>query len=170
MKPITKPNLKRLAAAAVIALALPLSLSAFAGPPGAMRGDCAMGGFSHPGLGGDGLPRYLHRLNLSEAQRDRVFDIMHAQAPVMRDAMKAFSQARNDLRTLATAPDFDEARARSLTDALAAATGEMALNRIKTERQVFDVLTPEQRKQVADWQAEGPRRAAGDVSRPMRGR
>ncbi|MDR0776382.1 MAG: Spy/CpxP family protein refolding chaperone [Azonexus sp.] len=162
MKTISHLPLKRLAIAAAVALALPLSASAFAGQKGAMYGGCGgMGdqaGFAHPGMGGDGLPRYLYRLNLTEAQRDRIFDIMHAQAPTLRNNMKAVYKARSDLRALTTAPDFSEAKAKELANAAATAMGEMALNRAKTERQVIDVLTPEQRQQLAELKTEAPRR------------
>lgn len=180
MKTISHLSLKRFAVAAAVALALPLSASAFTGQKGPMNGGCsAMGakaGFAHPGMGGDGMPRYLHRLNLSEAQRDRIFDIMHTQAPVLRNNMKTLYKAQSDLRALTALPDFSEAKAKELADAVAAATGEMALNRAKTERQVIDVLTPEQRQQLAEMKAErprqrgdGPHRPGGEAGRPMRG-
>ncbi|GEM_PF-458465 len=160
MKTISHPYLKRFLVASAIALALPFSASAFAGQPGAMCGAWgAQAGFGHPGMGmgGDGLPRYLHRLNLSEAQRDRIFDIMHAQAPTLRNNAKALYQARSELRALSSTPDFSEAKAKALADAFAAASGEMALTRAKTERLVFEALTPEQRQQLAELKAEAPR-------------
>ncbi len=178
MKTISPLYFKRFAAAAAVALALPLASSAVAEPKGAMRGGCdGMGmkaGFGHHGMGGDALPRHLNRLDLTEAQRDRIFDIMHAQAPNQRNAAKAMHKAQSDLRDLTAAPDFSEAKAKELADAAAAAMGQMALNRAKTERQVFDVLTPEQRKQLADLKASGdrprhPRGPAGEGQRPMRG-
>lgn len=186
MKTISHLHLKRFAAAAAVALAVPLTASAFGGgQKGMMHGGCdGMGmkaGFGHHGMGmgGDAMPRYLNRLELSEAQRDRIFDIMHAQAPLQRNAAKALHKAQGDLRDLSAAPDFSEAKAKELADAAAAAMSQMALNRAKAERQVYDVLTPEQRKQLADLKAsgerprhprgDGPRGPAGDGQRPMRG-
>ncbi|MDR1995755.1 Spy/CpxP family protein refolding chaperone [Azonexus sp.] len=178
MKTISHLHLKRFAIAAAVALALPLSASAFNGQKGPMRGACggmgAQAGFAHPGMGGDGMPRYLYRLNLSEAQRDRIFDIMHAQAPTLRNNMKTLYKAQSDLRALTAAPDFSEAKAKELADAVATATGEVALNRAKIEHQVVDVLTPEQRQQLTELKAErprasSPRRPAGEAGRPMRG-
>lgn len=171
MKTISHPHLKRIAIAAAVALALPLSASAFNGPPGMMRGGCgimgAKAGFAQPGMGGDGMPRYLYRLNLTEAQRDRIFDIMHAQAPTQRANMKALYKARSDLRVLTTTADFSEAKAKEQADAVAAATGEMALNRAKTERQVIDVLTPEQRQQLAELKTNVQRRPDSRGQRGM---
>jgi protein CpxP len=180
MKTISHLPLKRFAAIAAVALALPLASSAFAEPKGMMRGGCdGMGvkaGYGHHGMGGDMPPRYLKRLDLSETQRDRIFDIMHAQAPIQRNTAKAMHKAQSDLRALTAAPDFSEAKAKELADVAAAAMGEMALSRAKTERQVFEVLTPEQRKQLAELKADrprqrgdGPRGPAGEGQRPMRG-
>lgn len=185
MKTISHLYLKRFAAAAAVALAVPLTASAVSGEKGMMQGGCdgmgAKAGFGHHGMGmgGDAMPRHLNRLDLTEAQRDRIFDIMHAQAPIMRNTAKAMHKAQSDLRDLTAAPDFSEAKAKELADAAAAAMGQMALNRAKTERQVFDVLTPEQRKQLADLKAsgdrprhqrgDGPRGPAGEGQRPMRG-
>jgi len=182
MKTISHLHLKRFVAAAAVALAVPLTASAFGSQKSMMHDGCdGMGmksGYGHHGMGGDVMPRYLKRLDLTEAQRDRIFDIMHAQAPTMRNTAKAMHKAQGDLRTLTAAPDFSEAKAKELADAAAAAMGEMALTRAKTERQVFEVLTPEQRKQLAELKTsgdrprqrgDGPRGPAGDGPRPMRG-
>ncbi|MDR2187625.1 MAG: Spy/CpxP family protein refolding chaperone [Azonexus sp.] len=178
MKTTSRFSFKRLAAVTAIALALPLGAAAFDG-----RGDCGMagpgvarsgmgmgGGWSHPGLA---------RLDLTEAQRDRIFDIRHAQAPLQRDNMKAMMKARSDLRALAASPDYSEAKAKELADAVAAAAGKMALDRVKAERQIQEVLTPEQRQQLAQMKDErqerkarrgdGPRRKAGQAAQPKPG-
>ena len=91
------------------------------------------------------FPEYL-----TEAQRDKVFELMHAQAPVLREKMKAVQRAEADLRGLTMSPDYSEAKARSLADVSGKAMAEMMLARMATDRQVLGVLTPEQRKQVAE--------------------
>ena len=58
---------------------------------------------------------------------------------------------------------YSDAKARSLADAAAKAMSEMTLARAKAERQVFEVLTPEQRKQLAEMKpVEHGRHARGD--------
>lgn len=149
---ITFSSIRRFLLAAGIAAAIPLSASALqghAGAPGACGGGMPDGAGKHA-MGGDPLPPYLHGLNLSEAQRDKVFAIMHAQAPVMRDRAKALHKVEDDLRALAVTPDYSEAKARALADAAAKAMAEMALARTKVDRQVFEILTLEQRKQLAE--------------------
>ena len=101
------------------------------------------------------LPPHLRSLNLTEGQQDKVFEIIHSQAPLMREKTKALRKAESDLRVLSAAPEYSEAKARSLADATAKVMSEMTMARAKTERQIFEVLTPEQRKQLAELKPGG---------------
>jgi Spy/CpxP family protein refolding chaperone len=176
MKTTPNSNIKRFLIAASVALAIPLSAAAFGGH-GSHAG-CGMeahGGAGHHMMGGNMMPPHLRALNLTEAQQDKVFEIMHAQAPVMRDKAKALRKAETDLRALTSAADYSEAKARGLADEAAKAMSEMTLARAKADRQVFEVLTPEQRKQLAEMKptergprgrGDGPRGAAADGGKP----
>jgi Spy/CpxP family protein refolding chaperone len=176
MKTTPNTNIKRFLIAASVALAIPLSAAAFGGH-GSHAG-CGMethGGAGHHMMGGNMMPPHLRGLNLTEAQQDKVFEIMHAQAPVMREKAKALCKAETDLQALTSAPDYSEAKARSLADEAAKAMSEMTLARAKADRQVFEVLTPEQRKQLAEakptergqrGRGDGPRGAAADGGKP----
>lgn len=161
MTGINGPSLERFLIAVGVALAVPLTALAFGGAPGEhVRCEgVEMHGAAGPHGRGEMVPPQLRGLALSEGQRDKVFEIMHAQAPAMRDKAKAWRRAEDELRGLATAADYSEARAQSLTDAAARAMAEMAMLRAKTDRQLFEVLTPEQRKQLAE-------RKPGGISRP----
>jgi protein CpxP len=121
------------------------------------------GGEMHPrgGRRHDGAMRMLRGLDLSEAQRDQIFEIRHAQAPAMRAQMKALHAARKDLRELALAPQYDAAKAQAAADALAQATSQMALMRIDTMRKVLAVLTPEQRQTLDERRAQWRARRGG---------
>ncbi|MEJ2174485.1 MAG: Spy/CpxP family protein refolding chaperone [bacterium] len=105
----------------------------------------------------DGAMRMLRGLDLSEAQRDQIFEIRHTQAPAMRAQWKAVHAARKELRELALSPTYDPAKAQASADALAKVTSQMALMRIDAMRKVLAVLTPEQRQKLderrAQWQA-----------------
>ena len=107
---------------------------------GAMHG----GGLAF-GEGGP-LPPHLRALQLSEAQQDRIFAIMHAAAPQAREQAKALHKAHRGLHELATAAKYDDAKAKALSDALAKAVSETALLHARTHHQVYEVLTPEQRE------------------------
>ena len=151
----THGNIKRFLVAASVALAIPLSAAAFQGGHDGRHGCGSFGGHGGPGMGGEQMMPHLRGLNLSDAQRDKA---------------KAVRKAENDLRALTAADDFNDAKARALADTAAKAMSEMTLARAKAERQVFEVLTPEQRKQMAEMKAAGgPGRGRGDGPRGMGG-
>ncbi|MBA5687822.1 Spy/CpxP family protein refolding chaperone [Rugamonas apoptosis] len=120
--------------------------------PEAMRGGPAMPGmmvpFGAPGMAGQ--PPFLRGLELSEAQQDKVFAILHAQEPYLRDQGKAAAKAHAGLRELAHGAQYDDAKAASLTQAGAQAMANIMLQHVRTEQKLLAVLTPEQRKQLAD--------------------
>lgn len=124
---------------------------------GAGRGHPGGFGGLAPGGPGPGMPfGHLHGLALSEAQQDKLFAIMHAQAPQRRDQEKAMRKAGDALRELGRAERFDEAKAAALSRDLGQAVAAEALLRARTEAQVLAVLTPEQRAQLRQRREHGP--------------
>ncbi|CAJ0852595.1 Spy/CpxP family protein refolding chaperone [Ralstonia flatus] len=138
-------------------------------------------GFGPGGPGGPGHPRgmgphhggapFLRGLALSEEQRDKIFAIEYAQMPEAREQRKAIEHARRELHQMVAAGQYDEARARSLTESLGRAVAREAQLRAQAGAKVMQVLTPEQRKQIADREAQ---RVAGlppehDEGAPMPG-
>lgn len=159
MKNLFDITSKRFLAASALALAVPLSAMAFQGGmggcDGGMRGTSMKHGEMMHG-GGMMAMRGLHRLNLSEAQDDKIFEIMHAQAPKMREQMKSLRKSEDELRALKAAPDFSEAKAKQVVDRIASQRADMEMARLQTERQIMGLLTPEQQKQLADMKQRGP--------------
>ncbi|KAF7598892.1 MAG: hypothetical protein CGU28_09490 [Candidatus Dactylopiibacterium carminicum] len=99
------------------------------------------GGFPHPGL---------ERLGLSEEQQDKIFAILHAQAPAERSQGKAAQKAREALFTLGRSDATDAQRLRVAADALGKALAEQALLRTNTQLQIRAVLSPEQRTRLEE--------------------
>lgn len=95
-------------------------------------------------------PQFLHGLSLSDDQRDRIFDLMHAQAPTMRDQAKAIHKTLIELRRLSMSGEYSETRAKVLAMANAQAIAVMAQMHARTDNQIYQILTPEQRKQVEE--------------------
>ena len=127
------------------------------GPPGGPMGGPPPGMF-----GGDRPPLYLMELNLTEDQKDKVFAIMHASAPAMREQFKAVRKARAELHDLGHAAQFDSANASSLAQALGKAESQLALLQARNDHDIFAVLTDEQRKDLADHEREhGPHHHEG---------
>lgn len=104
-----------------------------------------------PGAPGPDMPfghMALHRLNLSDAQQDKVFAIMHAAAPEHHEHEKVIRKAHEAMRDLARADRFDDAKAAALARDLGQAVAAEALLHARTEAQVLAVLTPAQRDQL----------------------
>lgn len=121
------------------------------GGPGLARGPGATEG---PGAVEEGpMPPFLRGLDLTETQRDRVFEIMHAQAPLMRQKARQARMAHEALRDLAMSAQYDEGRARALATEDAKAGADLALMRVRSEHEIFAVLTPDQRKTVQEMKA-----------------
>jgi Spy/CpxP family protein refolding chaperone len=160
-------NLGRL----ILAASLSLPLAALAdngGGPGPEHGDgpghmqgmhgcgMAMGHEHGPMMGHDEMfgddgevPHALRHLQLSEAQQDKIFAIMHGQAPQARELRKAMHKAHSALHELVTTGPYDDAKAKALSDSLGKALSESALLHARTHHQILDVLTPEQRQELA---------------------
>ena len=102
------------------------------------------------------MPRapFLRGLKLSEEQRDKIFAIHYAQMPEAREQRKAIEHARRDLHQMVASGQYDEARARSLTESLGRAVAREAQLRAQADAKIMQVLTPEQRKQVGEREAQ----------------
>lgn len=112
--------------------------------------------------GGMHMPPFVRELKLTEAQRDQIFKIMHEQAPALRDKAKEAQKAHADLRALTFSGNYDEAKVKALADTEAQAMAAMTQMRAASANQIYQILTPEQRKKAdelkAQFEANGPRR------------
>ena len=127
---------------------------------GGMHGDALHGGPMQPGgpmmqHGGPGLP-FLHGVELTEAQQDKVFAITYAAEPAMREQGKAARTAHEALRALASGTQFDDKKASALAQTIGQVAAAAALQQARIEAQVLALLTPEQRKQLADARTAHP--------------
>lgn len=133
--------------------------------PGGPGGPQGFGGHG-PGMPGPDMPfEGLHRLDLSEAQQDKLFAIRHAAEPEQREHMKAIRKAHEALAELGRADRFDDARATALSRDLGQAIAAEALLHARVEAQSLAVLTPEQREQMRKHRRPGPQGQAGETDR-----
>ena len=102
----------------------------------------------HGEPGASGTPPFLRGLALSDAQNDRIFTILHSQAPRRRALGMAERKASEALRAVAAAPEFDGAAASAAAQALGQAIADQELLRLQTRAQIKAVLTPAQRAQL----------------------
>jgi len=179
-----KPGIRVLAAAGVLSL-LPFAAQACPGEGGPGRG--WMGGPAHeggpmrhgprhmgsqgPGMhGGEGHEHFLRGLDLTEAQRDKIFELRHAQEPVLREKGKAAAKAHEEFHRLMSAENYDAAKVKAAADAHAKAMSEMMVQKAQLHAQIRALLTPEQKKRFDEHQsgragAMGP--AGQGMGRPM---
>lgn len=143
--------MKRVTVIAVVTLMILGAGAVFAGGHefGHHRGMKAMGPGGGPGGGMAGhLMRALHRLDLSDQQWTQIQSIMEDARPAIQEQMEAIRTVRDQLRDLDPA-SFDEAAVRAIAKKLAAPTEELAVLHQQVRAQVYSVLTPEQREELA---------------------
>ena len=95
-----------------------------------------------------GTPPFLRGLALSDVQNERVFTILHGQAPRRRALDIAGRKADEALRTVAGSAGFDAAAAAAAAQALGQAVADQELLRLQTRALLKAVLTPEQRAEL----------------------
>jgi len=164
-------KIKRLAIGAMVAV-LPLAASAQGMEPYG-PGRCPMPPargseplILPPGLGPDirapfgmQLP-YLRNVELTEAQQDRLFELVVAQAPAERAQAKEAAKALEALHHLAAADHFDVVKAQELATTHGQAVAKLAQMHAERYAKVRALLTPEQRKQVDEFGAKPTARRA----------
>jgi len=101
------------------------------------------------GLAADELQLPARRgIALSDDQRDRLFEILAAQELAMHRQARVVEKAQEEMRRLAVSSDYSEAEARALSEVIARATAEITYQLNRSDRQIFEMLTPQQREQA----------------------
>jgi len=107
------------------------------------------GGMPHPGMMPElAPPPFLHWLNLSEAQEDKIFNIMLGDAPLVHEQEKLAHKSSQELHALLEQDRYDEGKIKSLTDMQAQAIAQLMMLHARGMHQILAVLTPEQRIQL----------------------
>ena len=104
--------------------------------------------------------RFGPRLDLTEAQQDKLFALRHAAAPARRERDKAIARAQDGLRDLADSGRFDDAKAAALAQTLGQAIAAEELDHAREQAQFLALLTPEQRAKMQEQKPQhgrGPR-------------
>jgi len=143
---LSESVVKKFLLASLLAFSIPLAASAepqfdegagHNGPPEKQSGH-------HFGHGG----REFHfppGLELSETQRDKIFSIKHAQEALFYEQGKIVRKAHVDLHKLAASDQYDDEKAKAITDKLGKALATITFLRVQERHQIFALLTPEQR-------------------------
>ncbi len=90
----------------------------------------------------------LAGLDLTDAQRDQIWKLHYAAEPTAHAQMETLRKTRKALHELLQSKDYSDAKAQQLVQQQAQAQATLELNRIKTERAVVALLTPEQKQKL----------------------
>ena len=148
-----------------IGLTAGISLTAYAQPPedgmgphgpgaGGPAAEMPHGGMPPPGAPIPGMmpelapPPFLFGLDLSDAQQDKVFTILLANAPLVHEQEKLAHKSGKELHALLEQDQYDEAKIKSLAEAQAHAMAQLMVLRARGMHQLLAVLTPEQRAKL----------------------
>jgi protein CpxP len=108
-----------------------------------------------PRGGGFGGPRMgLHGLELSDAQKAQVKQIMTAEKPTLKPLMQQELQNHQQMTALVRSGSFEEAKAQTIASQEAQVHAQIAVERAKIDAQVYQLLTPDQKTKLAEREAK----------------
>lgn len=93
------------------------------------------------------VPPHFHRLGLTQAQRNSIFDIKYKSMPTLRHYYQQLRATRNALHQLSSSSGYDATKMRSLADQLGKLRADIAAQRSSDFHKIFAVLTPQQQAQ-----------------------
>lgn len=83
-------------------------------------------------------------LNLTDAQKQQIRDIMKEQRGKMQ---RPSLDERRAMHSLIASDTFDKAKAEEMVSKMEAQHKEMTVSRMETQNKIYNILTPEQKKQ-----------------------
>jgi Spy/CpxP family protein refolding chaperone len=116
-------------------------------PPGAMM--------AQPPFPPDGklIPPFLRDLDLTEAQQDKIFELLHNQEPILRERHKAVRKATEEFNRLTASDHYTPSELQTLADKLASVFADTLVQHAVMEVKILTLLTTEQRKQADEMRA-----------------
>ena len=107
-------------------------------------------GFGGRGFGGHpGMGMALRGLDLTDAQKARVKEIMEANKANFQPIMQSLKENHKKLADLTANGGFDEAQVQALATEQGNLTAKMIVERERVKSQVFAILTDEQKAKAA---------------------
>jgi periplasmic protein CpxP/Spy len=106
-----------------------------------------------PRGGFGGAARELRGLDLSDAQKAQVKQIMAAERPTLKPLVQQEMQSRQQMTALVRGGSFEEAKAQPIAAQEAQVHSQIAVERAKIEAQIYQLLTPQQKSKLAEREA-----------------
>jgi Spy/CpxP family protein refolding chaperone len=112
------------------------------------------GGHGHRGgFGGPMMGFYADYLDLTDAQRAQMKDIMSKEKPTLKPLMQQLGQSHQQLRQLESAGTFDEAKVRAAATQQAQTMTELTVQKARIKSELMQVLTQDQKDKMAKFEA-----------------
>ena len=92
-------------------------------------------------------------LDLSDAQKTQMKDIMTKEKPTIQPLMQQLAQNRQQMWQLESAGTFDETKVRSLATQHSQTMAELMVQRARIKSELMQVLTPGQKTKMAAFEA-----------------
>ncbi|MBI3157664.1 MAG: Spy/CpxP family protein refolding chaperone [Burkholderiales bacterium] len=149
--------LRRLAAPTVLVLAAASAIGVAASPRAHGHGfDAHPMAFAGAGIGmpGPGMERMFERLGASAEQRAQIERIAGQAREDMRARAETRRQLHQKMSELFAQPTIDAAAAEALRQQMLAEHDQASQRGLQTMLAISEVLTPEQRAQMAKWRSE----------------
>lgn len=147
---VSRLSVQKMIAVSAMALAIPLTV--YAGhhnEEGGKKQHSEMRHhYKHGGMG------VLKKLDLTEAQQTQVNEIMSKQRTEMKAAMGDRRAHRDEMKTLVEQDTFDAAKADQLIAQQQEKERAVKVNMLRTQHEIYKVLTPEQREKAKVIRAE----------------
>lgn len=107
-------------------------------------------------FGGPAVRILARQLDLTDAQRTQIHQLMAKEKPTVQPLMKQMVQGRLQIAQLEVNGNFDEAQVRTLATQQAQTMSDLIVQRARIENEMVQVLTPDQKTKLtqilANWQ------------------
>jgi protein CpxP len=108
----------------------------------------------HRGAMFGGFGFYAHQLDLTDAQRAQMKDILTKEKPAIQPLMQQMGQSRRQLKQLEMSGTFDEAQVRTLAAQQSQTMTELTVQRARIHSELLQVLTVDQKTKLTQLMAE----------------
>lgn len=105
-------------------------------------------GRGHRGKGGFMLGRMAKALDLTDAQKTQIKQIMGTEKQKVQPIFESLKENRQQMEALTADGNFDEAKIKQLADEQGSLTSLLIVEKERTKSQIYQILTVEQREKA----------------------
>jgi Spy/CpxP family protein refolding chaperone len=99
-------------------------------------------------FGGPMVRVFARQLNLTDAQRTQIHQILAKEKPTVQPLMRQMAQSRYQIAQLELNGAFDESQVRPLASQQAQTMSDLIVQRARIESELIQVLTPDQKTKL----------------------